>query len=494
MRKWVATLMCIVMLCGVLAGCGGKQNMAVNMEDPNTVPEDSYEINWYMAGPTLRDVTSVENAINAYLKDKINATVKIHRLENAQYSEKLSNMIQVGEYFDICFATNWMLNYEVNAENGAFVALDDLFNTYLPKSYEMLDPTVLDCVKVNDKVYALPVIKESVDCLGWVYRKDLADKYNIDMSKIKSYDELEPVALMIKENEPDIKYPIDWAVDTCPSALSDMSIIQGVNLGYVRGDDSFTIVNRLERPEMIKEFEKARRFYKEGLIKEDILTNSSDYIQRLKNGQAFCALMGVKPGKVEEILPNANYEFAQVYVEEPTRPINAGISSMNAISATSKNPARVARFLELLNTDEYLSNLVIFGIEGKHYEKLSDNMVRQIPDSGYSLAESRWMLGNAFQGYLVEGDDPEKNEKLKEFDKNAKPNPLSGFRFVTESVQAEIAACAAVEIQYNNQVTLGAMEPGPVVEKYLADLKAAGIDTIKEELQRQVTEYMAKQK
>lgn len=103
MKKWIAVTMCIAVLCSVLAGCAGNKDAAFKTEDTNTVPEDSYEINWFMIGDAQSDVSSVEEAVNAYLKDKINATVKMNCLPSAQYKQKVGTMINANEYFDLCF-------------------------------------------------------------------------------------------------------------------------------------------------------------------------------------------------------------------------------------------------------------------------------------------------------------------------------------------------------------------------------------------------------
>lgn len=478
-----------------LCSCGQKDG-AVALEDPNTVPETPYEINWYICGKQQADVAPVENEINAYLKDKINATVKLNILESAQYGDKLSNMIQSGEYFDMCFVANWKLDYAVNAENGAFYPLDDLFENYMPKTYEASDKEALECARVAGKIYALPVIKENADATGWIYRKDLADKYNIDMSKVQNYEDLLPIARMIKENEPSIKYPVEWKENmSLGGNKSAVSVIQGKNLGFLQGDDTYTVINRLETPEAMKQFKLAHQYYEEGLVRPDILTSAgADYVQNLKNGKIFCALAPLKPGKINELLKNAQYEFAQEYITEIKKPLQSGVSSMNAISVTSKNPARVARFMELLNTDPVLNNMVTFGLEGRNYTKVGDNVIKLIPNSGYNLSDSKWMIANVFIGYSTDEEEPGIKEELKKFNDEAKPNRLSGFVFVTESVQQEIAACQAVEIQYEGQASLGAIDPETVVPEYLKELKAAGVDKVKEELQRQLDEFLKNKK
>ncbi len=490
--KGIALAAAAVMFAGMAGGCGTKGVTTTSMEDPNTVPETPYEINWYICANQQSDVATVENEINAYLKDKINATIKLNIMESAQYSDKMTNMLQAGEYFDLCYTANWMLNYAVSAETGAFYPMDELFEKYMPKTYELADHDSLEGARVKGKIYALPTIKENATAYGWIYRKDIADKYHIDMSQVKTYADLLPIAKMIKENEPDMTYPIDWGENmSLGGTLPYVSVMTGCNLGYVQGDDTFKIVNRLEQPEAMEQFKMANTYYKEELIKRDIMTNNSDAdrIKGLQNGKTFCMMYPLKPGKVQELIKNPKYDFAQAYIEKPQAAL--GLASMNAISATSKNPARVARFLELVNTDPVLNNLLVFGVEGKHYEKVSDNVIRLIPNSGYCLSDAKWMLANVFIGYCTEDEDPNVKKELQEFDKEAERSKLMSFVFDTTNVQAEIAACSVVEAQYNKQVSLGALDPEPIVKQYLTELKAAGVDKIQEELQKQVDEYLA---
>lgn len=493
MKKYFKMLVAMLMAIMLLAGCGATNNGEVVMEDPNTVPEDSYEINWYLPIANQKDKQSVEEEINKYLKDKINVTVKLNFMETAQYKEKLSNMIQAGEYFDMCFAANWMLNYTINAENGAFYEFDTLLEKYMPKTLEASDKLCLECVKVGGKIYGLPVIKENAASYGWIYRKDLADKYNIDMSKVKSFEDLLPVAKMIKENEPSIKYPVDWPVDGTPTVagITNFNQLEGYTVGYEKDDDKFTVKNRLELEETLEGYKLAHKFYNEELIKPDILTNYTDSAQRLKNGQTFCVLVPLKPGKVSEYLGETDYEFAQEYIIAPYKDRNIGMGSMAVISHTSKNPTRVARFIELLNSDKYLYNLVLFGIEGKHYEKVSDNVISIIKDGGYSLSGNQWMIGNVYNSYTTKEENPDKYEELKAFDDSATPHPLTGFKFVSDSVQAEITALSTVQEQYEKQISLGAIDPETIIDDYLAATKTAGIDKIIAEMQKQVDEFLA---
>ncbi len=497
LKSCVAICLVVVMFAAMLAGCGSKQQSALITEDPDKVPTDTYEINWFIPASTQSDVDTVEAEINAYLKDKINATVNLTILETAHYKEKVSNMINSGEYFDLCFAANWMLSYDTNAASGAFMELDELAEVYMPKTLELSDSLALNAIKVNDTMYAIPTIKENATAYGWIYRKDIAEKYGIDMSTVKGYEDLMPIAKMIKEKEPSITYPVDWDMGTNPGAVmtsnGDFALVQGRHIGYDTNAQDVKIVNRLEKPEHIEAIKIAHEYYKAGLVKPDILTNNTDTIQRMRNGQVFCSWFGLKPGKAQEQFGDSDYEFAEAIITEPEKGNSAGKGSLMVISQSSKNPARVARFIELLCTDEYLYNLVVYGVEGKHYTKNDDGAVKVIDGSGYSLSGMQWMFGNVYNSYLLEGEAADKYVELKAFDDSAKigGGKLAGISIDDEPIAAQLAAISTATAQYEGQILLGAIDPETVIPQYMAELEKNGIKDIIEYYQGVADEFLA---
>lgn len=489
MKKKFAAFMAMLMLGGALAGCGNKVDVVE--EDANTVPEDTYEINWYMQGMPQDDVASVEAKVNEYLKDKINVTLKMHRLESSQYSKQLNTMIAAGEYFDIAFTASWCLDYTSNARNGAWFALDDYADTYLPKTMEQLGDDIVDNARVDGKLYAIPAAKEMAEQRGWTYRKDIAEKYNIDMDSIKTFEELIPVLKTVQANEPDMQYPIDWGSDRSPEALMKYETIAGTAVVFY-GNEKYDgkIINLVETEEYLEACKTAHKLYKEGLVKKDIMT-ATDFEQRLKDGKTFCYVDFLKPGKAEETAANYDFELAQAPVTDIWQENGAGTGSMLAISRTSKNPVRVMRFIELLNTDKYLNNLINYGIEGKHYTKIDENIIEIADNTPYTLQGYQWMQGNVFLNYLTENEAPDKMEKLAEFNKNAKKPTDYGFKFDKTPVEMEIAAVSTVMSEYRKQVIMGSMDPEPILKEYNEKLKSAGIDKIIEEAQKQYDEFLA---
>ena len=83
-------------------------------------------------------------------------------------------------------------------------------------------------------------------------------------------------------------------------------------------------------------------------------------------------------------------------------------------------------------------------------------------------------------GALIEKSDIVLTQRAakKEFDDNATLSSFTGFSFVTENVQAELASCANVDKQYKTQLMLGAIDPDSIYDEYMNEMKKAGMDAL----------------
>ena len=71
---------------------------------------------------------------------------------------------------------------------------------------------------------------------------------------------------------------------------------------------------------------------------------------------------------------------------------------------------------------------------------------------------------------------------------NAKKSPLLGFVFDPSAVSSEIAQVTAVSSEYAALYN-GSREIDEFYDDYISRMKAAGIEKIREEAQRQLDEY-----
>ncbi len=486
-KKFAAWILAAVTALSV-TGCTGGRQMA-GAEDPNTFPEEPYEINWYINSQPQDDMELIEAEVNKILQEKINATLNITAMDSAQYKKRLDTMISSGEYFDLAFTSSSVLSYVTNTRAGAFFDMAPYVDEYMPQIKALFPESFFSTAYVDGMLGAVPVYKELAGQIGWYYRKDIAEKYNIDMTQYKTLEELEPVLEMLKEKEPGIEYPMEWDTSAPPQNLMSYTMT-GTDCVMYHDENGMPtgVYESFPDSEQFKKFcETTRRYYEKGLVKPGVLTDS-DATARMKNGKAFVSIGALKPGGAAEKFAGSKYSFDQAGVSRPK--INSATSAMIGLSATSKNPYRVMRFLEILYTDPEVSNLLIHGIEGKHYTKVSDNTIEKIPNSGYDLVTSQWMMGNTFLNYLTTSDDPQKNEKLLAFNDEAIFNPAVGFKVDNAPIELELVAVNGVKSQFRNQAVLGAVDPDTVIPEYSKRAKEAGIDKVVAEVQRQYDEYI----
>ncbi|MGO4373383.1 ABC transporter substrate-binding protein, partial [Paenibacillus sp. MCAF20] len=168
-----------------------------------------------------------------------------------------------------------------------------------------------------------------------------------------------------------------------------------------------------------------------------------------------------------------------------------------SISNNSKNPERTMMFLDLMYTDKDLTNLFLWGIEGKHYVKVNESTI-DYPEGveattvGYSL--QTWMVPNQSIGYIRTTDLPNVWELTAEANKNAIKSKALGFAFNSEPVKNEITALQNVVEQYRKALESGTFDPADKLQEYKEKLKSAGIDKVIAEKQKQLDEWAATNK
>lgn len=154
-------------------------------------------------------------------------------------------------------------------------------------------------------------------------------------------------------------------------------------------------------------------------------------------------------------------------------------------------------FLNLLYTNEKLANLFVWGIEGKHYVKVSETQV-DYPDgvdkSNVKYGISDYMGGNTSIIYVFKTDAPDLRKQIIEFNQKVTKSKAFGFAYNSEPVKNEITAINAVIEQYKKALDTGTMDPTQKLAEFNIKLKAAGLDKVIAEKQKQLNEWAAANK
>jgi putative aldouronate transport system substrate-binding protein len=477
---------------------GNKQDTgkSAGQEEDATPELKPYEISLYYPGSPQPDQQLVEAEMNKHLKEKINASIKLMPIDWGAWTDKINLMIASGEEADIIFTAGWF-GYSTNVAKGAYLELNDLITEYGKDITANLDPAFLAGSKVNGKNYGVPTNKELAASRGVLLRKDLVEKYNMDISTIKTVADLEPFLQIIKDKEPEmVPFYMSQTENVTNMIMQWDSLGDTVIPGVIRKDGTdTTVVNEYEQPETLERIALARDWYKKGYINKDAATTTVQPGEQAKSGNVFILATSLKPGKDAEMTNSTKYPYIQVELTEPTISTHDTTGSMLAISRTSKDPARAMMLINLLHSDKYLNNMLNFGIEGTHYVKVSDEVIK-LPD-GVKPEENKynpgsaWMFGNQFLNYLFPNEDPEKWAKFREFNDRGISSPALGFTFNAEPVKSEIAAVDNVNKQYVGALYTGTVDAERYLQEFIQKQKDAGLDKIITEKQKQLDEYLA---
>ena len=509
-KKWLSSLVMLLTLALMLAACsgGGSNGQSGNSSggqsgnaDQTTgssssgEKEDTYHavmaIPMFQAEP--KDFQMVEDEINRIMKEKINATVDIMPIPIGNWMQQMNLMLSSGEKLDLLFTSSSM-GYSSQAATGKLAPLNDLLAGPGKVIVENVGEKYINATKIAGESYGVPTIRDLAANYEYVMRKDLVDKYNIDLTSIRTFDDIERVLEIIKTNEPDI-------VPIAPGAAGNGGMLVGYNawdslgdgFGVLMDPDSLVVSNLYESEEYREIVTRMHDWYKKGYILRDAATNQIVANQLVKAGKVFSYLGNGKPGFAEQESRAAGMELVTVEIRGPFAATTNVTGLMWSIAQQSENKEKAMEILSLFYSDKEIIDLINWGIEGVHYVRIGDNLIDfaeglDASTTGY-MPNWDWLTGNAYLTYVFKGGDPEVWEKTKVFNESAKASKALGFTFNADPVKTEYTAVTNVVDQYKVGLESGTLDPEKTLPEFIQKLKAAGIDKIIEEKQRQLDEW-----
>jgi len=520
-RKSLVILLSLITAAALLAACakggGGDAGKNANAGTPANAAASSandaaveakegtsedqqvdlkpYTVKLNFISATQEDEGLVEEAMNKILEPKINAKIDIETWDWAQYFDKYKLGIASGEPADLVFVASWG-GFAQDVAKGGFLDLTDLLESHGQDIKKNLNPLFLEGSKLNGKNYAVPTNKELAAARGVVIRKDLIDKYGLDLSGVKTPADLTPILQTLKEKEPDL-IPIYMDGGTnIPRHLTQWDDLgSGWQSAIYKNGSDTKVFNSLEDPEFYNLLKLTREWYEKGYINKDAATSKANAGELAKAGKIGMWEESLKPGKDKELEQSLGIKLTQVILQEPTVTTGDTSSGMIAISKNSKDPERAMMVLNLLHSDKELINLLVYGIEGKHYEKVSENVVKPGPDRAkWNVIGNSWMLAGQRLLMLGENEDPDKWEQFEKFDASAKSSPALGFNFDIEPVKNEQTAVDKAGEKYFSLLVTGSIDPDEGLAKMKESLTKAGLGKIIAEKQKQLDAWLADKK
>ena len=169
-----------------------------------------------------------------------------------------------------------------------------------------------------------------------------------------------------------------------------------------------------------------------------------------------------------------------------------------AINAKCENIDRAVEVLELLQTDTYAATTLHFGKEGSSWTDVDNDGVIELteknsdPTNRWVYSWNGWILGGFTSMKVPPGLRPDYTELTKQMNLTAKLEPNSGFVFDKEPVENELAAVSNVYAEYHSILQTGQnANVDELVDEFISELKANGMDEIIAEAQRQLDAWRA---
>lgn len=479
-KRCAALALASIMAIGA-AGCQKKEEGGI------------VELTYYAANTPQQDDAKVLAKVNEYLEEKIGVHVNWVNIPIGEYKKKTSMMFATGEEFDVCFTASYT-DFAENVRNGAFMPLDELLKNEGKDIYEQTPDYFFDAATINGEIYALPMNKDVGEQWVLACKTAMLKKYNINIDNVTSLEDMTPILQTIKDNEPTYT-PILMRGNNTFFPFLPFETITGCEVGAFKTDDFDTVINQFDTDEARAFFKLMREWYQKGFMRPDAATATSD--SDIRGANTWFAGHGtyLPYGELQAGVEEDKHVTHIMTLDTPHIRTGNVLGAGFAISANSKHPEKAMEFINIINTDKELRNLIGLGIEGEHWVAVGEDQyklpegVADKADTGYAPVE--YTLGNRFLMRIKEGIPADMWEKFKEFNDTAVVYPTLGFMFDTSNVSTEVAAISDVYQKYAPSLMVGAVDPDEYLPQFLDALKTAGSEKVIAEMQRQYDEWKA---
>lgn len=476
-RKIISLLLAGAMAVGI-AGCKNEK-----------AEEGMVKLTWYIpAVLDSADFGDIMSKVNEKLESEYSLNLEIIGIDGGNYDKKMQ-LINAGmEEYDLAFTSTWKNDYYTNVSNGACLDITELLPEYAPKLYSSTSQTVWDALKIDGKIYAAPNWQIQAKATGLSIPDEYLEATGTDIDDINNFDDLEVFLEKLHSVNPECNKVLP-AWEHVQRYYGYLDIIGQGMPGVVnyKENGKLTVINQYETQDY-EDFIKLRRSWTEKgymfdkYLPEDI---KSSTMEKKEVRQRPFTLQVYSPGVEAVTLQSKGYAWSAKPLSDAILDAGGIMAAMTHVSATTKHPEAAVKMLEVINTDKEIFNLLVWGLEGKHYNKIGENKVEKISNSGYS-GISHWILGSQANSFLLPQQDDNLWTELKAFNDNAIPSPILGFAAELDNISTEIANCKTVIEERSQMLDLGLVDPESGIAEFRQELKQAGVDTIIAELQKQI--------
>jgi putative aldouronate transport system substrate-binding protein len=520
-RIFMVALALFLMLSIVLSACSSGKKEDTNTPSPaanstiaptaaaETPKADEKEVTlrFYFGGDKKTATDEIWKAVSDYVKTKgLNVNFNISTIPFPDYKQKMLVMAASGDDWDMNFDGDWLSIFEMAAKGG-YMSLNDLLPKYAPNLYKKYqDAGTLQAATVNGQIIALPWTMEMSQRLFINWRSDLAKKASINPAPgaIKTIEDVDKFVHELKKAYPNQKFGRSGPLNLIEPKYE--LIETGFHKFVFDINDPKVKLIPVEQTQAYREaVNLAKKWKDDGIINSDALVTKEDGAVEWRNGKNIFTTTSHEwtYNTIPFAEPGAEREGAEMYPDK--KQVNrTALANVVAINKNSKNPDKVLRFLDMLETDQKLYDLVQYGIEGKTYVLNGNKADYPAGMDGGSSNYMEW--GGQWALWKPQYMRPNPSypdgfwQKEADFAHEATNvvNPIDGLLLSENNIKTETAKRDQLQDEFAKPIELGTIPKGmtadQAVDDYIAKQKAAGVDKIIAEVQKQVDAFLASKK
>ncbi len=414
MQKLFAYLLTVLLLIALLAGCSLKKGASpVNEPWKNGKTLKPTKLTFLIPAKEHERFPVIKEELEKRAKTQLNVELEFIFTDSSYvfYQDLLELKLSSDDEIDAFVVFDSNLGNLVR--NGMVADITDLFSKYAPSYSSAFTGEQLAVAVFDGRLMAVPQCRlPEMKRLYAVVRDDLLKKYGI--SEIKSFGDFEKFLDKVRQNEERILPLLTY--NTTLSLFAEY-------YGYVVFDESYGLVYKWDDPDMklmaweqTPEYEEAvttlNRWKKKGFLNEGI-TNQPIYIETEITGGGYASF--IRPYGTAEyyntLLEKEGYvswryrEFDLYPGKKSQRITSSG--PMLAFNRNSPDVERALMFLEWIETNRDVYELIMYGIRGQDFEGDIHNTPGRPESLSTDNPYAQWNGKSFFYNYHNEGLDPE---------------------------------------------------------------------------------------
>ena len=335
----------------------------------------------------------------------------------------------------------------------------------------------------------VPAREDTAECICVLMRRDLLEETGMQVRDQMSWEETENIFKAVEMRHPKMKI-------VAPEGLH-LNFLYRYSEWVNLAGSAFVAMDygRSTQAQLLYETDTYRKlvtmFYRwnqNGWIPENIGPVPSASL--VCSGELFSYLVHYKPGiEFQEGIP-CGAEMQAVRISQPfQRRAKQNFSRGWAITGDCSHPQEAMKLLNLLYTDADVMNLLMYGIEGIHYNLDEQGCIVISRESGYAPGIG-WALPNQYLCYRQAGEPEDLWEEIRRNNEEAICGAAVGFSFRKDGFEEQLDQLRQIVDVYADGLARGVLDPEIYLPEFLDQLRQAGSEEVLEAVQQQYDKWL----